>query len=217
VIAKPPNRRRRWLPGAVALVILAVLAGPLIWTRIGSGGRLHNLADAPPEDVAIVFGAQVTKAGKAPMTMLAGRLGTAFQLLQLHKVKALLISGSGDEAPVMHQYLVRMGADPARLVVDPDGLDTYDTCRRAHDVYGLTRALLVSQSQHLPRAITLCRRLGVDAYGVRAGCDGCRTGTLAFNAVRELGAGPKAVWEAIIHRPPAVQSSPDPALRQATR
>jgi hypothetical protein len=40
--------------------------------------------------------------------------------------------------------------------------------------------------------------------------------TLAYNTARELAAGPKAAWEAIEHRKAAIESPPDPALRQAT-
>ena len=67
----------------------------------------------------------------------------------------------------------------------------------------------------LHRAITLCRRLGVDAYGVPARCDGCRRVTIWYNTLRDVAAAPKAAWEAFRHRPAAVQSPPDPALRRA--
>jgi hypothetical protein len=50
---------------------------------------------------------------------------------------------------------------------------------------------------------------------VDARCDGCQDVTLAYNTVRELGAGPKAAWEALIHRQSVVRSAPDPSLRIA--
>ncbi|MET7397503.1 ElyC/SanA/YdcF family protein [Dactylosporangium sp. NPDC005572] len=217
------RERRRRLAGR-ALVTVAVLAAlvlaPTAWIRVASAGRISTIADAPGADVAIVFGAQVAPGGEQPMPFLKGRLDIGAELLRSGKVKALLISGdahggSGDEVRVMRQYLMGQGVDPSRVVVDPFGLDTYDTCRRAHDVYGLDRALLVSQELHLHRAITLCRRLGVDAVGVPARCDGCQRVTIWYNTARDVAAGPKAAWEALRHRPPAVQSPPDPSLRLA--
>jgi vancomycin permeability regulator SanA len=97
------------------------------------------------------------------MPFLRGRLDVAAELITTGKVRALLISGdagggSGDEVRVMREYLARKGVDPARMVVDPYGLDTYDTCRRAHDVYGVRKALLVSQELHLHRAVTRGRK-----------------------------------------------------------
>ncbi|WP_233558908.1 SanA/YdcF family protein [Micromonospora radicis] len=95
---------------------------------------------------------------------------------------------------------------PVRVVADPHGLDTYDSCLRAREVYGVERALIVTQSYHLSRAVTLCRQLGIDAVGVPARCSGCGTGLLAEKAVRDYFASGKAAWDAIRRRPPAVDS-----------
>jgi vancomycin permeability regulator SanA len=215
--------RRRRISGRLILagaVFSALVLAPTVWVRAASAGRISSVAEAPSADVAIVFGAQVAPGGNVPMPFLKGRLDIAAQLITTGKVKALLISGdahggSGNEVRVMREYLAGQGVDPARMVVDPYGLDTYDTCRRAHDVYGVNRALLVSQDLHLHRAVTLCRRLGVDAFGVPARCDGCQLVTIWYNTARDVAAGPKAAWEAFRHRPAAVQSPPDPSLQQA--
>jgi vancomycin permeability regulator SanA len=136
------------------------------------------------------------------------------------RVKALLVSGdahggSGDEVAVMRDYLISHGVDPARVATDPYGLDTYDTCRRAYEVYGVRRALVVTQALHLPRAVTLCRTVGIVADGVYASCAGCLNVTLAYNTTREWLAGPKAVWDAARGRRPAVVSPPDHSLARA--
>ncbi|WP_432830116.1 SanA/YdcF family protein [Dactylosporangium sp. CA-092794] len=213
-------RRRRTLRRLVfaAVVVAAVVLTPSAWIRIEAAGRVVAADRAPAADVAIVFGAQLENG--APMSFLRNRLDTAAALVSSGKVKALLISGdahgaSGNEVDVMSGYLREHGVDPARLVVDPYGLDTYDTCRRAHDVYGVNRALLVSQDAHVYRAVTLCRAVGVDAWGVPSGCKGCQQLTIWYNDTREVGAGWKAASDAIRHRAPAVQSPADPALQQA--
>ncbi|MFD1050240.1 ElyC/SanA/YdcF family protein [Kibdelosporangium lantanae] len=90
-------------------------------------------------------------------------------------------------------------------------MDTYDTCARAVQVFGVRRALLVTQSYHLPRAVALCRSLGMDADGVAAPCD-CNVFSLVKNRAREWLATVDAVREAIWHRDPAVTSPPDDTL-----
>jgi vancomycin permeability regulator SanA len=218
------ERRRRILLRVVLAGSVAAAIGfaPTVWVRTASYGRIGPAETAPATGVAIVFGAQVASGGQQPMPFLRGRLDVAAQLVLTGKVKALLISGdaggsSGNEVRVMRDYLAAKGVDPARMVVDPHGLDTYDTCRRAHDVYGVTKALLVSQDLHLHRAVTLCRRLGVEAHGVLASCHGCQRVTMLYNTVRDVAAGPKAAWEALRRRPPAVVSPPDPSLLEAMR
>ncbi|MFI5911371.1 vancomycin high temperature exclusion protein [Dactylosporangium sp. NPDC051541] len=224
---KPPKalpwyRRRRTLLRLLlaTIVIVAIVLAPTVWVRAVSSGRLVSVAEAPAADVAIVFGAEVAPGGQEPKTFLRNRLDTAAALVTTGKVKALLISGdaqggSGNEVRVMSDYLARKGVEPSRVVMDPYGLDTYDTCKRAHDVYGVSRALLVSQDLHLYRAVTLCRGVNVDAWGVPSGCEGCRTVTIWKNQLRDVAAAWKAAWDATSDRAPAAQSPPDPSLQQA--
>jgi vancomycin permeability regulator SanA len=217
------NRLRkvpRWLVVTVVVLALLVLGGPWTWMRIDSWNRITDEAAAGPADVAIVFGASVAVDRRTPMPFLRGRIETGIDLLKAGKAKVLLMSGDansarGNEPEVMKRYAVEHGVDPARIVEDPYGLDTYDTCRRARDTYGVRRALLVSQSLHLPRAVTLCRTLGVEAYGVTARCEDCQWVTQVYLSSREVAAGSKAVWDVTTHRQPVVQSPPDQAVHAA--
>ena len=119
---------------------------------------------------------------------------------------------SGDEVSVMTDYLVAKGVDPGRIAIDQYGLDTFDTCRRAHDVFGVDRAILATQSFHLYRAVTLCRHVGIDAAGVPAGCDACSLGTLIRNRSRDALAAVKAAVDAARDRGPAIESPPSRAI-----
>jgi vancomycin permeability regulator SanA len=204
-----------------ALVVVAVAAIPFAWTRAVAAGHLYDEADAPEAEVALVLGAQVAPNGTTPMPFLRGRLDTGAWLLEHGRARVLLVSGdatggSGDETAVMASYLTgTRGVDPARVVADPYGRDTYDSCRRARDVYGVTRALVVTQSYHLARAVALCRHLGIDADGVAARCDGCLSLNLLRNAARDYFACTKAGLDALRDRPPAVRSPPDNAVTTA--
>ena len=109
----------------------------------------------------------------------------------------------------------RTGVDPSRVLIDPYGLDTYDSCARAKQVYGVTKALVVTQPYHLARAVALCRNLGLDADGVGARCDGCLNLNLMRNWARDYFACSKAALEAYQNRPPAVASEPTSAVREA--
>jgi vancomycin permeability regulator SanA len=221
---RPRRRRLRLLIRAATLAIgitVVVSGAAFAWTRYAAAGHLHDPADAPPTDVALVLGAQVAPGGTRPMPVLRGRLETAADLVRAGRVKVLLVTGdanggSGDETAVMTTYLVTdLGVDPARVVVDPDGLDTYDSCRRARTVYGVSRALVVTQAYHLSRAVALCRDAGIDADGVRARCDDCRTITLVRNTARDYAACTKAAFDALVDRPPGVQSPPSRAVEHA--
>jgi vancomycin permeability regulator SanA len=214
------RRRRRLLWLAVAAVAATLAASsPWLWTEISAHDHVYSEADAPSAGVAIVLGTEVKPDGQ-PGTRLAGRLQTAAALVHSGRARVILVSGdgggaSGDEPAAMTRYLTGLGVDARRVVADPFGLDTYDSCLRARDVYGISRALVVTQSYHLSRAVTLCRHLDLDADGVAARCDGCGTALLAEKAVRDYLACGKAAWDAIRDRPSAVDSPESPAVTDA--
>jgi vancomycin permeability regulator SanA len=214
----------------ISLVVLAIVvlaAGPYTWTRVVASGHLYGEGDyapgghGPDAPVLIVLGAQVAPDGAAPMPFLRGRLDTAARLLSQGHAKVALVSGdanggSGNETAVMTSYLVqRNGIDPARVVTDPNGKDTYDSCMRAKQVYGVTRALVVTQAYHLGRAVALCRHVGIDADGVAARCDSCSSVNLVRNAVRDYFACSKAALDAATDRRPSVESPPSSAVTDA--
>ncbi|WP_307871007.1 ElyC/SanA/YdcF family protein [Micromonospora sp. C51] len=217
------RRRRRLLRMAVPVLVAMLLAVslPWLWTTVGARGHVHPAAQAPTADVVIVLGTAVTEDGRQPGVRLAGRLETAAELVRSGKARVVLVSGdgageSGDEPAIMAAHLTeQLGVDPQRVVADPHGLDTYDSCLRAREVYGIERALIVTQSYHLSRAVTLCRHVGIDADGVTARCSGCGTGLLVRKAARDYLASGKAAWDVIRDRPPAVTSPADPAISDA--
>ncbi|MBB4693620.1 SanA/YdcF family protein [Paractinoplanes abujensis] len=193
----------------VAAVLVLLVSAPWMWTTTAALGHVHDAAEAPAADVVIVLGTTVG-AGGQPEARLAGRLQTAAELVAAGRARTVLVSGdgggdSGDEPAAMTAYLTGpLGVDAARVVADPYGLDTYDSCIRARDVFGVRRALVVTQAYHLSRAVTVCRSLGLDADGVKARCDGCGRALLAEKAVRDYFASGKAAWDVVRQRPPAV-------------
>jgi vancomycin permeability regulator SanA len=210
--------RRRLLRAGVlgSLVISVGTLVPYLVMQVGAIGRLYDAADAPTADVLLVLGAQVNPDGQ-PSRYLTGRLDTAGELLRSGRARVALVSGDGahGETQAMTRYLIdTLGIDANRVVSDPYGLDTYDSCVRAKRVYGLDHLTVVTQPFHLSRAVTLCRRAGIDAVGVRADC-GCVFLGQIRNGLRDYLASTKAVWDMITDRDPAVTSSPNDAVKRA--
>ncbi|MFH5227636.1 SanA/YdcF family protein [Antrihabitans spumae] len=201
-----------------ASIGIAAVVGANVWIRLAAAGRIRTPAEAPTTAVAIVLGAQVRDG--QPMSFLAGRLDTAVQLFHEGRVGVVLVSGdgngsSGDEIAAMTEYLVGKGIPHERIVGDPLGLRTYDTCARAVHTFGIERALVVSQAFHVPRIVALSRRVGLNAVGVNSECN-CRATSLARNRGREwLLARPRAVVDILLRHGPTVVSEPDDAIEKA--
>ncbi|HEV2915238.1 MAG TPA: ElyC/SanA/YdcF family protein [Pyrinomonadaceae bacterium] len=165
----------RLLAGAGAACLLLV-GGLRWWTHISYGGKVYNTVAAVPEDpeprVAIVFGAGLWRDG-SPSPVLYDRIRTAAELYRAGKVRKLLLTGDNrfhnyNEPDVMRQTAIELGVPADDLVPDYAGRRTYDSCYRAHEIFGVRRAILVTQGFHLDRALYLCDSLGIDSIGVSA-------------------------------------------------
>jgi vancomycin permeability regulator SanA len=196
--------RRRLLIALIGLLLVA--AGGVLaihhTVRAAASGRLYTVAEAPDRSVAIVFGAGRTS------RVLRDRVLTGAELYRQHKVRHLLLSGdnrrpSYDEPRTMRRLALEAGVPESALVLDYAGRRTYDSCARAHSIFRVDDAILVTQGFHLTRALYLCHRLGMGgAVGVVADRHGYRfAGLLAF---RELLADVKAWFDVNVHHPQVV-------------
>jgi vancomycin permeability regulator SanA len=201
-----PGRLRRWRWPLIAwLVLLIVIAtAPTVWERSLAAPYLRDPATVPSLPVALVFGARVD--GNRPTAFLASRLDAAVDLFTRHRVETILVSGNDDqhgydEPDVMRDYLVAHGVPAKQVVVDRAGFNTWDTCARAHRVFGVNQAILVTQTFHVARAVALCRANDVTGYGV--GIDSLSVGVASTvdGYVREYFAADKAMWDALVAKP----------------
>jgi vancomycin permeability regulator SanA len=209
---RPGPRFRRWsrrlLLVAVVGALLAVttVLGSVWWVRAEADDHLYAEQDVPAAPVALVLGAQVHPGG-VPSAFLAARLEIARRLFEAGKVRAILVSGDHmhweyDEPEAMRRWLVEHGVPTQKVVLDHAGFDTYDSCARADRIFGVKQAIVVTQSYHIARAVTVCRRLGIDATGV--GDDTARAYTVPWrtSSTREHGACVKAVFDVVSGRDP---------------
>lgn len=167
-------------------------------------GRIFSVSDAPSATVVIVPGASVLRSGQ-PSDMLADRLLTAVDLYRAGKVQKFLLSGDHgrtdyDEVDAMREYLLAQEIPDKDIVLDHAGFDTYDTIVRAHEIFQLDSALVVSQTYHLSRAIYIGQNVGLEVYGVSA--DRQNYLKIEYFKLRESLARVKAVLDVIFQVEP---------------
>ena len=167
---------RRWprltkvaIGGAVALLLAVVGANAYILLST-SGEAIGDVADVPRTEVAIVPGALVQPDGKMS-TMLGDRVRQAAALWHAGKVEKILVSGDHgswkyDEPDTMRKALVADGVPPRDVFEDHAGFDTWATMERAHDIFGVRDAVVITQGFHMARALYLADEAGIDATGL---------------------------------------------------
>ncbi|MDN3555429.1 SanA/YdcF family protein [Halomonas maura] len=160
--------------GAIALLATLLLIGANLWMLAETRGAIDPaLAQCRPERVGIVFGTSHWTRSGARNPHFEGRMLAASRLVEDGRVRHLLLSGDNstryyNEPVTMWRDLRSRQVPDAAMTLDYAGFSTFDTLSRARDVFGVRRALLITQSWHLPRALFIARALGLEARGCAA-------------------------------------------------
>lgn len=192
------------------LFVLAALLTPLALVAYVKSAtasyRYTDPARLPAERVAIVFGAGLRPNGR-PSRMLADRIQAAADLYHTEQVQKLLMTGDNsrleyNEVAAMRQYAQELGVPRHDITLDYAGFNTYQSCYRARVIFGVERAILVTQAYHLPRAVYTCRQLGVTATGLGTpDWNRYRQVSMILYTIRETLATVNALWQVHITHP----------------
>ncbi|MGX1474530.1 UNVERIFIED_CONTAM: vancomycin permeability regulator SanA [Streptomyces canus] len=206
--------RRRLVQAVMAGCVLALL--PSTWMYVVTGDRLRTTADVPRTEVAVVFGAGLWDGEPSPY--LAHRLDAAAKLYRENRIEVVLVTGDNsredyDEPDAMRAYLTRHGVPDTRIVSDYAGFDTWDSCVRARKIFGVHKAVLISQGFHIRRAVALCQAAGVTSYGI--GVDAKHDVTWYYGGTRELFAAGKAALDVVVRPDPRFLGPKEPGVTDA--
>lgn len=123
-------------------------------------------------EVIIVLGAAVWPQGQ-PSPALRSRMTHAIHAWQAGRGKHLLVTGGlgvhpPAEAHVMRQLACAAGVPAGHIWLDDQSVSTWQSavhCTRLMRRHGWSKALVVTDRLHLPRALLAFRGLGVQAVG----------------------------------------------------
>ena len=189
---------------AIFLVVF-LLIGPfcvaLLMQSSYSSRISQNLNDVKPTKVGIIFSDAVD--GNSISDGVEERIQAAVDLYKSAKISKLLISGDStsteqNNPQKMLSRAAQLGIPKADIMVDGDSKRTYDSCNRAKNVSGLNEALLISQTQHLSRALYICNSLGLRSTGYAAHVQSL---DYSEDSTRQLLAFLKAIWDVNIAHP----------------
>ena len=143
----------------------------------------RGIENLPNYNIAIVLGASVSNKNKKPSLVLLERLDKALELYRNQKIKKILLSGDNstkyyDEVTIMKNYLLKRNVTAADIFLDHSGLRTYDSLYRAKYIFGIQRAIIITQNFHLYRSLYTARCLKIDTVGYSANSGRFKVGFL---------------------------------------
>ena len=153
----------------LALLMAAGWLGPNLWIAYSARPFAYvSAAAVPPRTFAIVPGSRVDH--DQPLHILRARLQGALDLYRAGRAKAILVSGQesaeAPEATVMRAWLRARGVPAADVWSDGGGTRTRETMNRAAAFYGVTDAIVCTQTVNMARSLYLARQAGIDAVGL---------------------------------------------------
>lgn len=162
-----------WLWVGIAGMVVVINLFTIISTHQQKVSIDELSFDSDDQPIVMVLGAGVTATGQ-PSVVLKHRLDKAAAIYQVYPNSKLIMSGDHqgvyyDEVSVMKQYLVDQYAIPSEhIYLDHLGINTYSSLYRLKHTFGVSKVTIVTQSEHLSRALMMANRLGLEAKGIPA-------------------------------------------------
>lgn len=170
MVRRGRQRRGRFLCWALGL-LLALVA----WLA-GVAAYIHHVGqrdEAAPADAIVVLGAAAYDAQPSPV--FAARIEHGIALYRRGLAPKLIFTGGYggsrarfSESQVARRYALRAGVPENAILIESTSRTTYSNLREARRLmleHDIRRVIVVSDPQHMARALRLCRRLGIDALG----------------------------------------------------
>lgn len=167
------KRLLKYILLAVAVVFaFVVVTNAVVWMSTKNKIRAaENVQMDASCDCIIVLGCGVW--GETPTPLLSDRLDTAIALYKAGVAPKLLMSGDHgrkdyNEVSVMRNYAIDEGVPSEDIFMDHAGFSTYETMVRAHDIFGVKKAIVVTQKYHIFRSLYDAAAFGIEVSGVSA-------------------------------------------------
>lgn len=157
------------------MAFLALIAAGILCALALMGFVYYMETHLPPvadSDVIIVLGAQVKEDG-TPSVALERRLTAALETYKTDPQVIICCGAQGANEPaaegdVMRAWLIARGVKEEDAIAETKSFNTRENLNYAKEIMkekGLSQALIVTSDYHVPRALALCRQVGIAATG----------------------------------------------------
>lgn len=197
------KRALKWALGLIlaGLALVVAIVSYVQFAELGSAkNKISELETAP---FIIVLGASVREDG-TPSDALYDRVISGVEAYKEGKGEKILMTGDNgafhvNEVETMARIASEAGVPQENVMIDGQGYRTYESCKRAAEVFEIKKAIVITQRFHLGRALFLCDSFGIDVQGLSA--DRRSYKKIVFFTLRDLAASFKAWVDVYVWAP----------------
>ncbi|MCW3125634.1 MAG: protein SanA [Bacteroidetes bacterium] len=169
--------RRKLLAIAILLLIILSASALIVCNHkvvAAASGKLYSNTDSIPyRRTGILLGTNKYIRNKYENRYYTYRIQAAAALMKSGKISYLIVSGDNgrreyDESTQMREDLIAEGVDSTRIYPDYAGFRTFDSMKRAKEVFGQDSVTVISQSWHNERALYIASQIGISAIAFNA-------------------------------------------------
>jgi SanA protein len=188
----------------VFLALFIVTLGINQYLVLSAKNRIYrDVSSLPIRETELILGTEPIRPDGSTNLHFLKRTDIAAKAYFDGKAMHLLISGNRNnrgfnEVLEMKNKFLANNVPEAALQLDFDGTRTYESIRRAKEIYHLNQIIVVTDAFHAPRALFLCRHFGIDAIALCPSGDPFGWWYLRYN-VREYFARLIAVFDILKH------------------
>lgn len=161
----------------IAFLLLALFGAMLVlginyyvlFSQSGNILTVDNISSVGDVEYIMVLGCGIR--GEEPSDMLEDRLLRALEVAEKIPDVKLILSGNNagpeyNEVGVMKNFCISKGFDENKIICDDNGFSTGASVTNMKKVYGVEKAVIVTQKYHLYRALHIASQYDIEAYGV---------------------------------------------------
>ena len=159
------------------IIFLIILAIPFLingYVKLSVSNKIlteEKSKELKDVDCILILGAGLWN--NKPSPLLRDRLDTGINLYKENIAPKIVMSGGHinknyDEVNAMKKYAIDKEVVSSDIFMDHAGISTYDSIYRIKNIFNAKKIIIVTQEYHLYRALYIAKKLGLDAYGVKA-------------------------------------------------
>jgi len=171
------------------------------WVVVSTSNQIYKeVEDIPYAEAGLILGTSKRTSSGTANSYFYERIEAASNLYKAGKIKYIIVSGDNrtvyyNEPMDMLNALIELDIPKEDVIMDFAGLSTFESVKRAKEVFGKNEITIVSQGFHCYRALYIANQSGIKARALTADNNQVLSNKLAM---REILARLKAVVETAV-------------------
>jgi SanA protein len=170
---RPFLLKHKILSGVIVLFLLLIFVVFFNHYAIQKAAKdliYSKIENVPYRKIAVLLGTEKKFTNGKTNRFYINRIDATVNLYKAKKIDVIIVSrNQGNVIDDVKADLTKRGIPEEKIILDYDGLRTYDSMYRMYKVYGQKEFIVIAQRKQNERAIYIAKRNGLNAIAFNAG------------------------------------------------